>query len=108
MAVSKAETVKGWPKLHSGPSFTAYMASKAALNMVMLAWVRSVAAADECKVWCISPGLLATDLGGNPELLKRMGAEDPRLGAEFIRDVVEGKRGSDVGKVVRRGGVQPW
>lgn len=37
-----------------------------------------------------------------------MGAKDPMIGADFIRDVVEGKRDGDVGKVVRISDVQPF
>ena len=78
--------------------------------MMMLDWHR-ILKNDGVKVWSISPGLLATGLGripGGPELLKKMGAEDPALGGNFVRDVVEGKRDEDVGKVVSRQGVQPW
>ena len=58
------------------------------------------------KVLCISPGWLATGLGfGNPEKNKSFGAEDPVLGANFVRDVIEGARDQDVGKVVRRNGI---
>ncbi len=59
-------------------------------------------------MWCISPGFLATNLGGNPELSKSHGAIDPSIGGQFVKDVVEGKRDSDVGKVVLRDGIQPW
>lgn len=37
-----------------------------------------------------------------------MGAQDPSVGGEFIKDVVEGKRDEDVGKVIRSTMVQPW
>jgi hypothetical protein len=37
-----------------------------------------------------------------------MGALDPSLGGEFIRDVVQGKRDQDVGKAIRRDMIQPW
>jgi NAD(P)-dependent dehydrogenase (short-subunit alcohol dehydrogenase family) len=74
---------------------------------MMREWARLLKE-DGVKVWCISPGFLATGLGGDPELIKKMGAGDPTLGANFVRDVVEGARDQDVGKVVRRGGIQPW
>ena len=96
----------GWPK-PAGPSFIAYRSSKTALNMMMLDWHR-ILKNDGVKVWAISPGLLATGLGGNPEALKKYGAEDPVVGGNFIRDVLEGKRDSDVGKVINRAGLQPW
>ena len=37
-----------------------------------------------------------------------MGARDPSVGGNFIKDVVEGKRDSDQGKVIREDVVQPW
>jgi hypothetical protein len=37
-----------------------------------------------------------------------MGAQEPSVGGEFIRDVVEGKRDQDVGKVIWANGIQPW
>lgn len=39
---------------------------------------------------------------------RQMGALDPVIGADFTVDVIEGKRDSDVGKVVRKDMVQPW
>lgn len=65
---------------------------------------------DGVKVWAISPGFLATGLAGiGEEKLRKMGALEPRVGGEFVRDVVEGKRDGDVGKVVRNeGALQPW
>ncbi|KAK6516645.1 hypothetical protein TWF506_006543 [Arthrobotrys conoides] len=96
----------GWPK-PPAPAFLSYRASKTALNMVMIDFDRLLKN-DGVKVWCISPGLLATNLGGNPEALKKMGAEDPYLGGVFIKDVVEGARDSDTGKVIRRQEIQRW
>lgn len=63
---------------------------------------------DGVKVWCVSPGMLATGLGGDKEALKKMGAIEPSIGADFLRDVVEGVRDHDVGKVIRKDNVQPW
>lgn len=96
----------GWPK-PQGLSFLSYRSSKAALNMLMIDWDR-VLRNDGVKVWCISPGLLATGLGGEAELLKKIGAEDPVVGGSFVRDVLEGARDADVGKVINRAGIQPW
>lgn len=75
--------------------------------MMMLEWNR-ILAEDGVKIWCVSPGLLATGLGGGKEAMKRMGAIEPSIGAEFVRDVVEGARDHDVGKVIRKDNVQPW
>ena len=87
----------------------AYKSSKVGLNMLMVDWTR-ILKNDGVKVWCIAPGLLATGLGGSPELLKKMGAKDPSLGGAAIRGVVEGKRDADVGKIVREYDTptQPW
>ena len=46
--------------------------------------------------------ILATGIGRDLERNK------PSLGANLIQDVIEGARDRDVGKVVRRGGVQQW
>ncbi|KAJ4003769.1 hypothetical protein NW752_011194 [Fusarium irregulare] len=97
---------KGWPK--SGiPTAVAYRSAKTALNMVMLSWYHLLK--DEgVRVWSVSPGFLATGLGGNPELLKKAGAGDPKTGGDLILKVVEGEKDADVGKVVGQNGIQEW
>ena len=77
------------------------------MNMMMREWAR-VLREDGVKVWCISPGYLATGLGGSQENNKNMGAGNPAVGGNFIKDVVAGKRDEDVGKVIRNGSIQPW
>jgi NAD(P)-dependent dehydrogenase (short-subunit alcohol dehydrogenase family) len=96
---------KGWPK----PTYMvpAYRSSKTGLNMMMREWTRLLKE-DGVKVVAISPGMLATGLGGNPAALKAAGALDPQIGADFIRIVVEGGRDHDTGKAIRREMVQPW
>lgn len=96
---------KGWPK--QTPAVSAYRSSKCGMNMMMREWAR-ILKNDGVKIWCISPGFLATGLGGNQQKNKEMGALDPTLGANFIRDVVEGSRDGDTGKVVLRESIQPW
>lgn len=96
----------GWPK-KEGFGLPAYRSSKAGMNMMMLEWMRLLKN-DNVKIWCVSPGYLATGLGGDAEKLKKAGAGDPAVGADFIRDVVEGKKDADVGKVVSTNGIQPW
>lgn len=96
---------KGWPK--TAPAVPAYRSSKTGMNMMMREWVRLLKN-DGVKVWAISPGFLWTGLGGDVERVKKMGAEDPVLGANFVKDVVEGARDEDVGVVVSRRGIQPW
>ncbi|KAJ5707207.1 hypothetical protein N7488_007008 [Penicillium malachiteum] len=96
---------EGWPKATG--SVTAYRASKTGMNMMMREWTR-ILEHDGVKTFCVSPGFLATGLGGNQERSREMGAIDPAIGAEFIREVVEGFRDKDKGMVVRRDGIQPW
>ena len=101
---------KGWPKNNSdGTSFgvAAYRSSKTGMNMMMREWYR-ILKEDGVKVWCISPGFLATSLGGSQEVLKKMGAGDPTEAGHFVQSVLEGHRDRDVGKVIFRDGVQPW
>ena len=89
--------------------FVGYTSTKAGLNMMMIHWNRMLTN-DGVKVWSLAPGLLATGLGGNQELLKKMGAKDPAVGGTAVLNVVEGKRDADVGKVIREYDtpIQPW
>ena len=76
--------------------------------MLMKEWERLLKE-EGVKVVAISPGMLATGLGGvGANQLKKMGALDPQVGADFIRDVVEGGRDQDMGKVIRKDMIQPW
>lgn len=63
---------------------------------------------DGVKVFCISPGFLATGLGGNAQANKNLNAGDPATAGPFVRSVLEGQRDGDVGRVLTRSGVQPW
>ena len=96
---------KGWPKAQLGPS--AYRSSKTGLNMMMREWVR-ILKEDGVKVHAVSPGLLATRLGNNPQFLKHIGAIPPARGAEVVRGVVEGERDDHIGEVIRANDVQPF
>lgn len=106
MKLSGSSIPKGWPKKVL-PTAVAYRSAKAALNMVMLSWYHLLKN-DGVRVWCVSPGFLATGLGGNPEALKKAGAGDPAKGGEIILKVIEGEKDADVGKVVGQNGVQDW
>lgn len=76
--------------------------------MMMLDWHRLLQV-DGVHVFCISPGFLATGLGGiGADMLRKFGAGEPSAGGEVIRDVVLGKRDADAGKVVNKDGVQEW
>lgn len=67
--------------------------------MMMREWAR-VLKEDRVKVCAVSPGLLATGLGGDQELLRQMGAIDPQIGAELVTSVIEGERDTDMGLVI--------
>ena len=62
LAVNKSPA-QGWPKKSLG--IPAYRSSKTGMNMMMREWARTLKE-DGVKLWCISPGFLATGLGGNP------------------------------------------
>jgi NAD(P)-dependent dehydrogenase (short-subunit alcohol dehydrogenase family) len=64
---------KGWPKAATpGPPVLGYRCSKTGLNMLMRDWHRTLLN-DGVKVWAVSPGFLATNLGGvGPELLLKV------------------------------------
>lgn len=98
---------KGWPKSTANYPVPAYRSAKTGMNMMMREWVR-VLREDGVQVFAISPGMMATGLGGNIEFLKKIGAIDPAISGEFVRTVVEGARDQDAGLVIRRDAVQPW
>ena len=63
---------KGWPKEKAMNPITSYRSSKSGLNMLMRDWTR-ILKNDGVKVWCVSPGWLATSLNGfTPEQLKKV------------------------------------
>ncbi|KAL4996065.1 hypothetical protein BDV10DRAFT_173065, partial [Aspergillus recurvatus] len=98
----------GWPKSNSGLSAASYRSAKTGLNMMMREWERTLKN-DRVKVFAISPGFLATGLGGiGAEALKRFGAGEPEIAVPLFRDVLEGRRDEDVGKIVNKDGVQEW
>ncbi|MCJ1382770.1 hypothetical protein MMC17_005883 [Xylographa soralifera] len=89
-------------------NFASYRGCKAGLNMVMREWHRRLSE-HGVLVWVVSPGFLATGLGGvGVARLREMGAVDAAVGGEVVRDVVEGKRDGDAGRAIRKDGVQPW
>lgn len=103
-----AAPAAGWPKDPKMISFPAYRSCKSGMNMMMREWCR-VLRKDGVKVWAVSPGFLATGLAGmGAEILKKMGAKDPSVGGDFIRDVIQGKRDHEQGKAIRVDMVQHW
>jgi len=63
---------------------------------------------DGVKVFAISPGYLATGLGGSQDVNKSNGAGDPTVAGVIVRDVLQGKRDSDAGRVITRDSMQAW
>ncbi|KAM0802947.1 hypothetical protein BDR22DRAFT_929593 [Usnea florida] len=103
-----AAPAPGWPKDPRTARHPAYRSVKVGVNMMMREWCR-VLRNDDVKVWAVSPGFLATGLGGmGAERMKALGAKEPREGGEFLRDVLQGKRDEVVGKAIRADMVQPW
>ncbi|KAF7319263.1 Response to drug-related protein [Mycena chlorophos] len=100
--------VAGWPKPKEMAPITGYRSTKAGLNMLMREWTR-ILKNDGVKVWAISPGFLATNLGGlSPAMLRKMGTLEPHVGGEFVRDVVQGKHDDRVGLIIRSQQTQAW
>ena len=67
-----ASPPKGWPKETVMNPVTAYRSSKTGLNMLMREWTR-ILKNDGVRVWCVSPGFLATGLNASePEQLKKV------------------------------------
>ncbi|KAF2689848.1 NAD(P)-binding protein [Lentithecium fluviatile CBS 122367] len=83
-----------------------YAASKAAINMMVANWVHTQ---KNVRFWAVCPGLCATEFGG--DFTKQYG-KDPKLGAEVVRQCVEGEREEEVGRVVYeeqgKRGVYDW
>lgn len=76
--------------------------------MMFVEWSR-ILRKDGVRVACVSPGLLATNLGGtSPEAKLKNGAILPSIGAGVVVDVVEGKREGELNNVVKLGGIQPF
>ena len=98
----------GWPKTNTFLPLSAYRSSKTGMNMMAREWERELRN-DGVKVFLVNPGLLATGLGDfGQEHLRKLGAGEADVGGMLVGDVVEGKRDTDVGKVIMRVGVQAW
>ena len=63
---------------------------------------------DRVKVFGVCPGFLATDFAGPANEMRKMGAIEADEGAKVVRQVVEGERDADVGRVVAAAGTRPW
>jgi NAD(P)-dependent dehydrogenase (short-subunit alcohol dehydrogenase family) len=89
-----------------GAAGSPYSASKAAINMMVANWVHTQ---KNVRFWAVCPGLCATEFGG--DFTKTYG-KDPMLGADVVRQCVEGEREEDVGRVAYeedgKRGVYEW
>jgi NAD(P)-dependent dehydrogenase (short-subunit alcohol dehydrogenase family) len=88
----------GWPKKVDFETI-GYRCSKSALNMLMLDWNHKLKE-DGVKVWAVGPGFLATNLGGMRDKVLAMGGGHPSIGGLMVKEVAEGARDEDVGKIV--------
>ncbi|KAJ5894619.1 hypothetical protein N7495_006310 [Penicillium taxi] len=100
------ELPAGWPKKLDFETI-GYRCSKTALNMLMLDWNHKLKA-DGVKVCCFGPGMMATNLGGNPEIAKAVGGLDPAISGGYLKQVVKGKRDAEMGKIIVKDGICPW
>ncbi|KAJ7790873.1 hypothetical protein B0H14DRAFT_2937702 [Mycena olivaceomarginata] len=75
--------------------------------MLMREWVR-ILKEDGVKVWPSAPVFWRLGWEVRARSTTQTGGLEPHIGGEFVRDVVEGKRDHDAGKVIRRNTVQPW
>lgn len=72
LARLNASLPAGWPKDLGINPIISYRSTKTGLNMMMREWHR-ILLNDGVKVWCVSPGFLATGLTGiGPEQLKKV------------------------------------
>lgn len=89
--------------------FGAYRMTKATLNMVTLQ--SHIQLADKgFKVFAFCPGLVVSNLRGKTEQARGGWgmAGDPKLPAQGILNIIEGKRDDMVGKFVHKDGVYEW
>ncbi|VUC23491.1 unnamed protein product [Clonostachys rosea] len=97
----------GWPKNISFETI-GYRCSKTAMSMLMLDWHHKLKE-DGVKVFSVSPGTCATNLGGlGEEVMAAIGGVHPREGGERLLAVAEGNRDADAGKILDKTGFLPW
>jgi NAD(P)-dependent dehydrogenase (short-subunit alcohol dehydrogenase family) len=86
-----------------------YRMSKAALNMLALCHHAELKEKG-IKVFAMDPGYVVTNLTGEADRERRVrnGAGDPRVSAETLLSIVDGRRDGDVGKFLHKDGVYPW
>ncbi|KAK7216308.1 hypothetical protein V2G26_004311 [Clonostachys chloroleuca] len=69
----------------------------------------TIGSEDGVKVFSVSPGTCANDLGGlGEEVMAAIGGVHPREGGERLLTVAEGNRDTDAGKILDKTGFLPW
>lgn len=92
---------------HYGPYANKYWASKAAVNMLMVQYAGPLGQ-DGVAMLSADPRFCATNLTGNPNALRQMGAAEPEVRGKIVASVVKGERDTDAGRVCDLEGVCPW
>ena len=90
----------------TGMQFSHYRASKAALNMLLIEYHKTLGE-EGFRVMGADPGLVATNFL-NAERVRALGAPEADVGGGTVAEVVKGERDADMGRVVGRYGVSPW
>lgn len=98
--------------LNTDPSFPSYgeysmeyRVTKAAVNMLLVLYSNKLKG---FKVIGVDPGFCATNVIGDPEALRKMGAMEPEVGGQFIASVVKGEKDEHAGRLVGMNGLIPW
>ena len=92
----------GWPKPKGPNPVWSYRASKTGLNMLMRQWVQTLRN-DNVKIWAISPGFLATGLGGvGAETLKKVSPANTYHMRDLVLIIADGCEGSIRGRQLRQ------
>ncbi|KAE8376278.1 hypothetical protein BDV26DRAFT_266079 [Aspergillus bertholletiae] len=90
---------------HGGTHAAEYRVAKAALNMLLVQYHMKL---KNVKVLGADPGFCATDVIGDADALRKMGAAEPEAGAQIIASVVKGEKDDQPGRVHGPQGVVPW
>ncbi|GLA74324.1 hypothetical protein AtubIFM55763_005563 [Aspergillus tubingensis] len=90
---------------HSGTHAIEYRISKAALHMLLVEYHMVLTGV---TVVGVDPGFCATDIIGDAEALRQMGASEPDNGARIIAEVVKGGKDGQPGRVHSAEGLVPW
>jgi len=81
--------------------------SKAALNMMMLCYHKTLAE-KAVLVHGVCPGFLTTDFAGPGDVMRGMGTVKPEVAVKVVAGVVLGERDGDVGNIVVEEGIREW